>query len=118
MITKEYTFDFINIVIAISEKEKGINNLRSIMNIIEVILEKFRGKIDSYVNTLIKTLTTSLTNKDNQCMTSNKYKLLLCDMISFISISSTYSSLICSLSHSQLNFLSLLLIKLYILVPA
>ena len=97
----EYTFDFINIVITISEKEKGINNIRSILSIIEVILEKYRGKIDPYVNILIKILTSSLTNKDNQCMTSNKYKLLLCDLISYISI---YNPLLFSSHDSMLIF--------------
>ena len=65
---------------------ENIGNLKNIVNVIGIILEKFRGTIDNYVVEILKLVSNSIMNKSNKSLSSNKYKALMCNLISFISI--------------------------------
>ena len=80
------TVEFACIVMQISEKNKNIGNLKNIVTVIGIILEKFRGTIDNYVVEILKLVGNSIMNKSNRSLSSNKYKALMCNLISFISI--------------------------------
>lgn len=80
------TVEFACVVMQISEKNKNIGNLKNIVNILGLILEKFKGGIDNYAAEILKLVSSSIMKKSNRSLSSNKYKALICNLISFISI--------------------------------
>ena len=80
----QYTVDYVNLLMLLCESDRDYSTMKVLVNILGIMFEKLKGQIEQYVLQYISLIYNKVTN--SKCMKSNKYKLILCDLLSHIFI--------------------------------
>ena len=83
----EYTVEFIFLALDLCEKKKSINDIYSIVKISELILELFKGKVNTLYEGYIEYLKKKLSlNEKNILLSNSRYKNIITECISSLII--------------------------------